>query len=428
MGVRESCWHAVSVQYDDATTVPPWPAGEGLTAAVLEPRIRRVLAAVVAMLRAIAVALAVVTVASGLRDGGYSIPSLAIAVYAVAICWSVVLVVVALRERSIPGWVCATDVVVVAACLLALGRAVHPAFFAENHNSDLEPVMNACAVMVAMSWRVPWAVFGCAVLAGAHVAAEVPVRMAAHSDLLDTVVDVFKLGAAGLAAGLMAHWLCATAAQVDAAAREIATLRAQSAEQRARAEERQRHSREQIRRYRELHDGPLFLLTAIGNRTLSHREREVSTQSAINANLLRGLISTDPQHTLTDLALSLIKAGGSFAAHGLRVDYQLSQLPGDLPAKVVEAFTGASREALNNVVAHAGTDRASLTAMAPQDPGDGAVVITVVDQGCGFDHSRVSAGLGLADCIVERMAEVGGAATIDSVPGHGTRIELRWPR
>lgn len=386
------------------------------------------LVAVAAMLRGIAVALSVVTLVSGLRDGGYRVPSLAVAIYTVVICWSVVLIVVALRGGSVPGWACAADVVVVAGCLLSLGPAVHPAFFAGNHNSDLEPVMNACAVTVAMFWRVRWAVVGCAVLAAAHVAAEVPVRIAAYSDVPGAVVDVFKLASAGLAAGLMAYWLRATAAQVDAAAREIATLRAQSAEQRARAEERQKHSREQIRRYRELHDGPLFLLTAIGNRSLSHRDREVSTQSAINANLLRGLISTDPQHTLTDLALSLIKAGGSFAAHGLRVDYQLSQLPADLPAKVVEALTGASREALNNVVAHAGTDRASLTAMAPQQPGNGAVVVTVVDQGSGFDPSDFPAGRGLGDCITERMRDVGGAAVIDSVPGHGTRIELRWPR
>jgi signal transduction histidine kinase len=418
----------VSVQYDDEVTAPPWPSGEALTAAVLQPRIRRVLAAMIAMLRVIAVALAAVTLASGLRDGGYSMPPLAISANTVVGCWSVMLVVVALRKGSVPGWLCAADVAVVAACVLALGHAVHPSFFADNDNSDLNPVMNASAVTVAMSWRVRWAVVGCAVLSGAHVAAEVPVRIASHTDLLGVAVDVFKLGAAALAAGLTAHWLSAAAAQVDTAAREIATLRAQSAEQRARAEERHKHSREQIRRYRELHDGPLFLLTAIGNRSLTHRDREVSTQCAINANLLRGLISTDPQHTLTDLALSLIKTGGSFAAHGLRIDYQLSQLPADLPPKVVEALTGAAREALNNVVAHAGIDRASLTAITPRHPDHGAVVVTVVDQGGGFDHLSVPAGRGLADCITGRMTDVGGAATIDSVPGHGTRIELRWPR
>jgi signal transduction histidine kinase len=36
-------------------------------------------------------------------------------------------------------------------------------------------------------------------------------------------------------------------------------------------------------------------------------------------------------------------------------------------------------------------------------------------------------GYGIRNSILARVAEVGGAASIDSHPGQGTRVDLRWP-
>jgi len=217
--------------------------------------------------------------------------------------------------------------------------------------------------------------------------------------------------------------LLAADKRTDEANRQVAELHAQAAEGRARGQERLRYLREQIRRYRALHDGPLSILTAIASGGLDHHDDEVRRQCAVNANLLRGLISDDPMSTLTDLSIALTKAGNDYAVHHLRVNYQFFDLPADLPHEVVEALTGASREALNNIAAHAGTDKAWLTARA----GGTAVTVTVVDQGSGFDPASTPPGRGLSGSIIGRMADVGGAAAVDSMPGQGTRVELRWP-
>jgi hypothetical protein len=224
----------------------------------------------------------------------------------------------------------------------------------------------------------------------------------------------------------IARRLLAAEARTEDATRQVAELHAQAVESRTRSEERMRYLKEQIRRYRALHDGPLSILTAIASGGLDHHDDEVRRQCAVNANLLRGLISDDPMSTLSNLSIALTKAGNDYAVHRLRVNYQFFDLPDDLPHAVVDALSGASREALNNIAAHAGTDRAWLTARAGGD-GDAAVTVTVVDQGKGFDPATTSKGKGLPDSITGRMADVGGAAAVDSMPGQGTRVELRWP-
>jgi signal transduction histidine kinase len=46
----------------------------------------------------------------------------------------------------------------------------------------------------------------------------------------------------------------------------------------------------------------------------------------------------------------------------------------------------------------------------------------------GFDPTAVGAyRFGLALSVLDRMAAVGGCATVDSAPGCGTVVRLRWP-
>jgi signal transduction histidine kinase len=52
----------------------------------------------------------------------------------------------------------------------------------------------------------------------------------------------------------------------------------------------------------------------------------------------------------------------------------------------------------------------------------------VVDDGVGFDLDAVGAHrFGLALSVLDRMAAVGGCATVESAPGRGTVVRLRWP-
>jgi signal transduction histidine kinase len=97
---------------------------------------------------------------------------------------------------------------------------------------------------------------------------------------------------------------------------------------------------------------------------------------------------------------------------------------GPVPPGVSTAITHAVREALANVAQHAGTTRAAVEVRL----GDGLEVL-VRDAGAGFDPARIGPSrLGVRRSIEERLADVGGVASVRSAPGAGTVVSLRWPR
>jgi signal transduction histidine kinase len=95
------------------------------------------------------------------------------------------------------------------------------------------------------------------------------------------------------------------------------------------------------------------------------------------------------------------------------------------PVPVAAAISNAVREALSNVVAHAGTGEAWVEVSLPAA---GRLQVTVRDRGAGFDPADVDrTRLGLRRSITERMADCGGQASIWSAPGQGTVACLSWP-
>ncbi len=89
----------------------------------------------------------------------------------------------------------------------------------------------------------------------------------------------------------------------------------------------------------------------------------------------------------------------------------------------------AARQLLANVAQHAAASNVRVT---PGRSGTDSVVLTVEDDGVGFDPAtlpgRVAAGhIGLAS-QQERVQSVGGRLEIHSAPGHGTRVEVDDPR
>jgi signal transduction histidine kinase len=89
------------------------------------------------------------------------------------------------------------------------------------------------------------------------------------------------------------------------------------------------------------------------------------------------------------------------------------------------AVIGALREALTNAARHAHVRRVSVFA----EVGDAELSALIRDRGCGFDLS-VPNGVdrrGIADSIEARMRQQGGTATIRSIVGEGTEVELRMP-
>ncbi len=88
-----------------------------------------------------------------------------------------------------------------------------------------------------------------------------------------------------------------------------------------------------------------------------------------------------------------------------------------------EAMLGAVREALTNAAKHAGVPCVS----ALVEVGDAEVYALVRDAGRGFDPSVHSGRRGIADSIVGRLRRHGGSATIRSVTGSGTMVEMLMP-
>jgi signal transduction histidine kinase len=103
-----------------------------------------------------------------------------------------------------------------------------------------------------------------------------------------------------------------------------------------------------------------------------------------------------------------------------------------VPAGVAAAIANATREALSNVAAHAGTGEAWVEVRQTTSAGDADVSlrleVTVRDRGAGFDLDRVDrTRLGLRRSISERIADCGGQAAVWSAPGRGAVVRMSWP-
>src|SRR5664279_1960938 len=161
-----------------------------------------------------------------------------------------------------------------------------------------------------------------------------------------------------------------------------------------------------------------------------HALRAVSLPpGAIDATTLRELtrqacdVLAQGAAVLTGPVGSLRAAMEELAARSpLTVRLQLSGDP-PLPQPVVSAITGAVGEALRNVERHAGVSDALIMVRSLH----GGVQVEVVDDGRGFNADRVSAPqLGYHSSILGRVADIGGSASVTSIPGGGTRVGIIW--
>ena len=109
---------------------------------------------------------------------------------------------------------------------------------------------------------------------------------------------------------------------------------------------------------------------------------------------------------------------------GMRAEVRVAGDPVPLGGSAEVVILRTAQEALSNVRRHASAARVDLT-LAYDDPH--AVVLTVHDDGLGFEPDGTRAGFGL-DGVQARAAEVGGAVEVLSGPGSGTTLRLVVPR
>ena len=98
--------------------------------------------------------------------------------------------------------------------------------------------------------------------------------------------------------------------------------------------------------------------------------------------------------------------------------------PIDLPARLEEELYRVAQEALNNALKHAAATSVTVRFAS----GDGCFTLEVEDNGKGFDPDTVAnaGGMGLVS-MRERVENLGGALSILSAPGEGTKIKIRVP-
>lgn len=207
----------------------------------------------------------------------------------------------------------------------------------------------------------------------------------------------------------------------------------------ARAAERQQN--------RDLHDTALATLTMVGLGGVTGQSALLRERAAADLRTLAALSDTEPGAGSTagtqlddpDPAVVPGKGGGTHRdPAGVALDTRLRELLGRLPQlrvdarlapcvvppSVAEAVTHSAAELLSNVLRHAPDATAELRLTER----DGTVLVEVTDDGPGFDPTRVPRHrYGLRESVHGRMAEVGGWARVESVPGRGTRVRLEWP-
>ncbi|MFJ9028116.1 sensor histidine kinase [Streptomyces sp. NPDC102274] len=167
-----------------------------------------------------------------------------------------------------------------------------------------------------------------------------------------------------------------------------------------------------------LHDTACATMLMVSAHGQSIQPDILRTQAAKD---LRRLASERATSGETDVAQELFAETGD---HRLLVRAEFDGSLGLMWRPAVEALRGSLGEALRNVSRHAGVNSATVTASREGD----TVTVVISDDGAGFEVTRVPPHCqGLARSVVERMAAVGGRATIDSRPGHGTAVRLEWP-
>lgn len=293
-----------------------------------------------------------------------------------------------------------------------------------------------CAVCLTQLWTVPtgsahsitWvvAVIGITVIGYAW---QLP--LAAHAAATFTVMAAFLAGAA---IADSPGWLTVLPLQlwtvIEAGLSRALYLlvrkgardadRAVASSERARrdaavAEARRADEREYLAA---LHDTASATLLMVGSGVAGGRVAWLSAQAASDLTAISG------DHTTPAGEADLVAHLRGVAANMPLTVHWDAPASVTVPAADAAALVGSVREALTNVVRHAGVTEATVSV---RDDGD-AVVVEVADDGVGFDPARVNGHrYGVTRSIVERLTRAGGTAEVVSSPGGGTRVRLARP-
>ncbi|GAB3154288.1 MacS family sensor histidine kinase [Microbispora hainanensis] len=371
-----------------------------------------------------------------LRAGGYARPAVAWAVVGVMAVWTVVMLVQPPAARRGP--LLAADLVVTAACLLA-------APYAQSRDD-----MVAGAIPVTATW-VAGPVLAYGVARGRRAGAVAAAVMSAADLWLRSGngVDLASIPVNGAVLMFMAGVVVG----------HVARLAREAEERMRRAARIEAVGRERERLARGIHDSVLQVLALVQRRgaEIGGEAAELGRLAGEQEAALRALVQAPPVAEEPDpapppglrppvwqrrrLAHASPGSTGTGAAEPdadlreLLRPYGTSRVTVSAPATPLRLPDGSAREvaaavgaALDNVARHC-PEGTRAWILAEED--DGAVVVTVRDDGPGIPEGRLEQAaregrMGVARSIRGRVADLGGTVAITS-SRTGTEIELSVP-
>jgi signal transduction histidine kinase len=292
-------------------------------------------------------------------------------------------------------------------------------------------VLASCLVpedrTASVNWMLPYSVGSCLAVG---VTMHGRVGLAAAGGLsaiyIATVRDSVRLGGARSAAAVAnaASYVgfFAVADVVNSYLKRIASQLDLARRQAIARGERLAAERERNRQHRLLHDTALQALEAVAGDWLTADAAKARARVA-TGELRRVLRGEDLSGMPGGLSAMMEALALECANDGLVVELVTGDMNHEPRPVVAVALRDAAREALTNVLKHAGTARAVVHISADEQ----IAALTVRDHGRGFDPNATPNGFGLPESVAARMIEVGGAAEVWSQPGRGTRVHVWGP-
>lgn len=357
---------------------------------------------------------------------GFARPGLAWGAVAAAAGWTVWLTVVGHEPRHV---VLGVDLAVCAGLVLASGLVAHAGEVTAGRPFFSTSYPLAAVLLWGVTRGPVWGGAAAAALGAGLVAAR-PLNGVAVADLSaiqaqNAAGAVVNYLVAGVAVGLVARLLDASAQAAETATGELLAER----ERTARLSERQSLARQ-------IHDSALQVLALIHKRgrELAGEEQVSGRQVAELADMarrqeaeLRALVLRPAERSASGTAS--LRDALERAARGIDgVPVTVNAIGAlILPAALVSEVAAAVGEALRNAAEHAGAQRVVVFV----EQADRHLAVSVRDDGRGFTYDEgalaAQGKAGLLRSMKGRMLDMGGAMHVQTGPGRGTEVTFDIP-
>jgi signal transduction histidine kinase len=341
----------------------------------------------------------------------YSRPDWAWAVIAVMTVWTVVTTIAYTRPDRRTRVLLSVDLAVTACLLLSTALLQYP----QDPRHGVTPVTATWLAGPVLAWAVRYGRRAGAIAALVMCGCDL---VLVHGALFGQALNGMVLL---LLAGVIVGHVARLAAEVEAERRHLIEVEAAS--------------RERERLARDIHDSVLQVLALVQRRgaEAGGAAAELGRLAGQQEAALRALVGSGTTGTEPGAAPG---GAGNVDLRAVLLSAQTDRVTVSVPAQAVlvpkdaaDELASAAHEALDNVRRHCG-EQARAWVLVEDEPG--LATVTIRDDGPGIPDGRLAeaaaAGrLGVSHSIRGRLRDLGGSASIRSVPGEGTEVELRLP-